>query len=126
MPYDLVTFEETKVSIGYAEADFNLGNNKITFDNSIVKFENFKVFAYNKNPLNINGTFDIRDFEKMNSNLRISGSNVELFNSRKQKNKMLYGKMFMDINTQVRGPLERLNVSGYLNLLGGSDLTSGL
>ena len=27
-----VTFEETKVSIGYAEADFNLGNNKITFD----------------------------------------------------------------------------------------------
>ncbi len=116
-------FTDTNINIGYANADLKLSGNNIEMINNVVKFDNFRIDAYNNNPILINGQFNMADFKRMSTDIRVTGNNVELINVKKQKNKMLYGKMYMDVNTLIKGPVELLKITGSVNLLGGTDFT---
>ena len=116
-------FTDTNINIGYANADLKLSGNNIEMINNVVKFDNFRIDAYNNNPILINVQFNMADFKRMSTDIRVTGNNVELINVKKQKNKMLYGKMYMDVNTLIKGPVELLKITGSVNLLGGTDFT---
>lgn len=116
-------FDNGTVNISYANADYKLDENRLIIENSTIFFNRYEIMAYNKNPLVINGTFDFRNLSQMTTDLRITGQNVELLNVKRQKNQMVFGRMNMNVNTTVKGPLDFMQIRGSMNLLAGTDIT---
>jgi hypothetical protein len=117
-----IDLDSAAVTVNAANATFKLEERPLIIDNNRLNFDNFSITAVNKNPLLINGAFNFTDFNRMRADLRITGSNVELINSPKKKGQMIYGKLMMDVNTTVSGPLELLSVKGSVSLLTGTKI----
>lgn len=112
--------DSAAVMVAYANATYRLDEQPLIIKENKLEFKNYAVTAYNKNPLLINGEFNFTDFNRMVADLNITGDNVELLNVPKQKNQMIYGRLMMNVNTTVKGPIELLTVRGNINLLTGT------
>jgi hypothetical protein len=94
---------------------------KVT-DNKLV-FDNYHIYAVGKNPLNIVGTVDMKDLQQMRADLKLTANNYQLFNANRTKQSLVYGKLFVDLNTTIRGPVDALVMRGNMRLLGNTDAT---
>lgn len=119
----LITLDTARVNISYANADLRLDKQPIEIRNSVVNLTDYKILAYNQNPLVLNGTFSFVEFARMALDLKVTGSNVEILDVKKQKNQMIFGRMLVNVNTQINGPLNLLKLRGNLSVLGGSNIT---
>ncbi|MDO5569982.1 MAG: translocation/assembly module TamB domain-containing protein [Bacteroidales bacterium] len=111
------------VHVGYANADYKLGDETIRIENNKILFNNYNIYAYNNNPLNINGEINAVNFDNIISNLRISGQNIELLNVNYEGEQMVYGKMFVSLNNTITGPVSLLKIRGNMNVLAGTNFT---
>ena len=53
----------------------------------------------------------------------MQASNYEIINAKRNKGAILYGRMFLDLNSRIRGKLSALKVNGTATILGKSDVT---
>ena len=86
-------------------------------------FNQYGIYAYNKNPFIINGEVDFNDLSRMTANLKLTANNLQLLNVKKNEESLVYGKLFVNLNSTVRGPLDALTMRGDLQLLGGTNIT---
>lgn len=49
--------------------------------------------------------------------------NYMLLNAPRTKESLVYGKVFVDFNATLRGPVDALVMRGNMNLLGNTDVT---
>ena len=84
--------------------------------------ENFTMYAYNDNPLNIQGDVDFSDLENMSLNVRMRARDFQLINSRKTPRSETYGKAFVNFFGRMSGPLNNLSMRGRLDVLGSTDM----
>jgi len=103
---------------------------RLRFDNDPVRIvdsklllENFTMYAYNDNPLNIMGDIDFHDTDHITMNVRMRARNFQLINSKQTAKSIAFGKGFVNFFATMNGPLERLNMRGRLDVLGTTDLT---
>ena len=103
---------------------------RLRFDNDPVRIidsklllENFTMYAYNDNPLNIMGNIDFHDMDHMTMDLRMRARNFQLINSKQSARSIAFGKGFVNFFDTLRGPMERLAMRGKLDVLGNTDLT---
>ena len=103
---------------------------RLRFDNDPVRIidsklllENFTMYAYNDNPLNIMGNIDFHDMDHMTMDLRMRARNFQLINSKQSARSIAFGKGFVNFFATLRGPMERLAMRGKLDVLGNTDLT---
>ena len=59
----------------------------------------------------------------MTANLKLTANNLQLLNVKKNEESLVYGKLFVNLNSTVRGPLDALTMRGDLQLLGGTNIT---
>ena len=85
--------------------------------------ENFTMYAYNQNPLNIMGNIDFHDMDHMTMDVRMRAQNFQLINSKQTAKSIAFGKGFVNFYATMSGPLERLAMKGRLDVLGNTDLT---
>jgi len=102
---------------------------KLRFDDDPVRIqksklllENFTMYAYNDNPLNIMGNIDFSDLDKMSMDMRMQATNFQLINSKQNANSIAYGKAFVNFYAVMRGPVDQLRMRGRLDVLGSTDL----
>ncbi|MEG1586852.1 MAG: translocation/assembly module TamB domain-containing protein, partial [Bacteroidales bacterium] len=117
-----VDLDSAAVLVSYANATYKFDEQPLVIKDNKLHFSNYEVKAYNNNPLVINGDFNFTDFNRMTADLRITGGNVELLNVKKQRGQMIYGRLVMNVNTTVKGPLNFLKIRGGINLLGGTNV----
>ena len=91
-------------------------------DNRLI-FDNYYIYAAGKNPLTIAGTVDFKDLQRMRADLKLTANNYQLFNAARTKESLVYGKLFVDLNSTIRGPLDALVMRGDMRLLGNTDAT---
>ena len=103
---------------------------RMRFDNDPVRivgshllFENFGLYAYNDQPLNLQGDIDFSDMGKINMNMRMRAQNLLLINAKQEARSVAYGKAFVNFFANLTGPLEALQMRGRLDVLGSTDLT---
>ena len=80
-------------------------------------FKEFDIFTKGKTPFTINGEVDFSDLERTAVNLKMHAENYELLNAPRTKRAMVYGKMYVDFNATLRGPVEELVMRGNICLL---------
>ena len=102
---------------------------KLRFDDDPIRikhsnllFENFTVYAYNDNPLNVQGNVDFSDLDHMMVDLRMQANNFQIIGAKEHAKSVAYGKAFVNVFAMVNGTLENLSMRGRLDVLGTTDL----
>ena len=81
------------------------------------------LYTTSRNPFTIDGNVDFRNMDRPTANLTLRAQNYTLLDAPRTRESMLYGKIFVDLNATVRGPLDGLTMRGNMNLLGNTDVT---
>ena len=100
-----------------------LSDTKIPVDSSLIKFNSFKIYGSNKNAIDINGYVDMLPMDNPKIDLRLRGNNIEFVNSKQQRKMEVFGKGYANINTDVKGSLNDMNVNVDLSILPATNLT---
>ncbi|MBQ8989649.1 MAG: translocation/assembly module TamB domain-containing protein [Prevotella sp.] len=103
---------------------------RMRFDNDPVRvvgshllLENFGLYAYNDEPLNLMGDIDFSDIDHISIDMRMRARNLLLINAKQEAKSIAYGKAFVNFFARLQGPLEAMNMRGRLDVLGSTDMT---
>ena len=103
---------------------------RMRFDNDPVRIvgshlllENFGLYAYNDEPLNLMGDIDFSDMDRIMIDMRMRARNLLLINAKQEAKSIAYGKAFVNMFARLQGPLEEMNMRGRLDVLGTTDMT---
>ena len=103
---------------------------RMRFDNDPVRIvgshlllENFGLYAYNDEPLNMMGDIDFSDLDRITIDLRMRARNLLLINSKQEAKSIAYGKAYVNFLARLQGPLDEMNMRGRLDVLGTTDMT---
>lgn len=104
-------------------ARFQFDNRPVQMVDSKMTFDQFKIFSKGKNPFIIDGYVNFADLSKINMNLGMRARNYELINAPRTRRSIVYGKMYVDCDARLRGPLQELVMRGNMNILGKTNFT---
>ena len=114
-------FDSTYAYSPIVGATLHPAEEKITIEESIVKLQGFHIYDKANTPFVINGNVDITNLLNPKLALRLNASNYEIINTPREAGKMLYGKMFVDLHSMIRGTLDDIRLIGSLTVLSSSD-----
>ena len=97
-------------------------NDPVRIVDSKLLFDNFTVYAYNNNPLNIQGNIDFSNLERVMVSMRMRARDYQIINAKENPKSVAYGKAFVNVFAQLNGPMDNLKMRGRLELLGTTDL----
>lgn len=103
--------------------DFLTDERALKIDNSRILFDDYNLYSTGRNPLVLNGSFDMSDFSRMRLDLRMKANDFELINTKKKAKSMLYGKLYANYNGTLKGTVDNLNLRGKLDILDRTDIT---
>lgn len=102
---------------------FRLDNRPVKIENSKLTLDEFSVYTRTDNPFRLSGTVDFADMANMMLDLRMVARNYELINASRKKNSVLYGKVYIDVFSNLRGTMDNLKMRGNINVQGNTDVT---
>ncbi len=118
-----LTTDSVNVFVPMASVSLRFENKPVTVTDNKLMFDKYSIYSRGKNPYIIDGSIDFADMENMYMDLKMTARNFEVFNSKKNRTSMVYGKMYIDLNTSIKGTPDAISVKGNANILGSSDFT---
>jgi len=110
------------VSVPYG-VELRFSNDPVRIVGSHLLLEDFKMFSYNKNPLNLSGDIDFSNLDDMKMNLRMRAKNYQIINSKENAHSIAFGKAFVDFFGMISGPVSSLKMRGKMDVLGTTDMS---
>ena len=98
-------------------------NDPVRIVNSKLLFENFTVYAYNNEPLNVQGNFDFGRLDHMTLDMRMRAQDFQIIGAKENPKSIAYGKAFVNVFASMRGPVDNLTMRGRLEVLGSTDMS---
>lgn len=117
-----LSLDSVSIYARQAGARYWFDNRPLKIENNKLIFNKFAIYT-SRNPFTIDGNVDFRNMDRPTANLNLRAQNYTLLDAPRTKESMLYGKIFVDLNATVRGPLDGLTMRGNMNLLGNTDVT---
>jgi len=102
---------------------FRFDDRQVKISDSRMMFDKFNIYTRGETPFVIDGSVDFSDMEKMLVDLRMKTNNYELMNAPKRRKAMTYGKIYVDVDATLKGPVDELQMRGNMNVLGKTDFT---
>lgn len=118
-----LTLDSVTMFMPELSALFRFDKRPVKMVDSKMEFDQFKIFTKGKNPFIVDGNVDFANLDKMKVNLKMHASNYELLNAPKNKRSIVYGKMYVDFDATLRGPIEEMVMRGNMNILGKTNFT---
>lgn len=117
-----ISSDSVGVYIDMIGSTLRFGPEPIEMADNVLKFDNFNITAVNENPLFINGTVDATKFSNIMLDLTAKAKDMQLVGGKKSKAD-LTGKLFVDLDATVKGPMSRMNINAGLDVLPATDVT---
>ena len=89
---------------------------------SHITLQDYALYAYNENPIMLNGTIDFSDLEHTNLNLRMTGDKVEIIKAKETPKSVVYGKGMVNLRTSMVGTIDKLRMRGRVEVLSSTDM----
>ncbi len=102
---------------------FRFDDKPVQMVDSKMTFTNYNIYTKGKAPFAINGYVDMSDLENMSVDLKMKANDYELMNAPKNRRATMYGKIFVDVDATLRGPMDELAMRGNMNIQGKTDFT---
>lgn len=106
-----VTFNNAGINVAYVNSYLRMPNEKISFTNEGISFNNFTILDSLNQKATINGKVLTTDFKNYRFALDIRTNNFRAINSTAADNDMIYGTVFLTSNIKVRGDLNQPDVN---------------
>lgn len=103
--------------------DLRTDERALDIKDSRIIFSDYRLFSTGKEPMVLNGTFDMSDFERMRMDFAMRAKNFELINTRKKAQSMLFGKVYANYVGTLKGTTDNLSLRGKLSVLDRTDVT---
>ena len=118
-----IACDSVAVFIPMMGSSVKFNQDSILVTDNVIDFNKFDIWGANKNPIEIDGTIDMSDLRSAIFNLRLNANNFQLINNDQRARSDLYGKLFMDIHANARGPLEHFSINAGVNILSATKVT---
>ena len=103
--------------------DFRAEERAIEIKDSRILFDQYNLYSTGKNPLVLNGYFDMSNFENMRMDFKMRARDFELINTRKKAQSMVFGKVYTNFYGILKGTTDNLTIRGSLDVLNRTDMT---
>ena len=110
------------VSVPYG-LDLRFSDDPVRIVNSRLLFDNFEMYAYNENPLNMSGHIDFSNLDKMTMDVKMRARNYEIINTKENSKSIAFGTAFVNFFGTMNGPIDNLRMRGRLDVLGTTDVS---
>ena len=94
---------------------------KIMIENNRINLQKYHIYDKANTPFVINGIVDVTNLLNPRLNLWLNATNYEILNTPRDAGKMVYGKMYVDLRSMLRGTLNDINMAGDLTVLSNSN-----
>lgn len=115
--------DSVSVFIPMMGSSVKFNEDSILMVDNVIDFNKFDIWGANKNPIEIDGTIDLSSLKSAVFDLKLNANNFQLLNNDQRARSELYGKLFMDIHANARGPLEHFNINAGVTVLGSTNVT---
>ena len=103
--------------------DFRTDERAVEIKDSRILFDRYNLYSTGKEPLVLNGVFDMSNFDRMKMDFTMRAQNFELINTRKKAQSMVFGKVYANFLGSLKGTTDNLSVRGKLEVLDRTDMT---
>ena len=118
-----ITLDSCRIRSSQYGVRMTAGDVPLRIVGSNLLFENFNLLASNNNKLTLNGNIDFSRLDAMRMDLRMAAKNFQIIDSKERRRSVAYGKAFVDFYARMTGQFDNLNMLGYLNVLGTTDMS---
>ena len=118
-----VTMDNVEIVSRQAGARYRLDNRPIIITANQMVLNDFSIYTTSDNPFVVKGVVDFRDISNPSAVLSLRANNYTLLDAPKTRESLLFGKIFVDMNATIRGPLSGLVMRGQMNVLGDTNAT---
>lgn len=115
--------DSASVYVSAAASTYRFEDKAVNIKNNLLSFNKYKVYASGESPFILDGTIDLNDPEKLMTDLTMNANNLQLLNVKRNKESLVYGKLFVNMNSTLKGPLNSLKMRGNLRVLGNTNVT---
>ena len=119
--YGYLNFDSTYVYSPMLGAMLHFAEDMIMIENNNINLQKYHIYDKVNTPFVIDGTVDINNLLNPKLNLRLNASNYEILNTRQEPGKMVYGKIYVDLRSALRGTPDNIAMMGTLTLLNSSN-----
>ncbi|MBJ6108451.1 translocation/assembly module TamB domain-containing protein [Hymenobacter sp. BT523] len=102
---------------------FRLPNQALTFDDRGIAFNNFTVLDSASNKAVVNGYLLTKDFINYSFDMNATTNNFLAVRSTRENNELFYGRLVLDSETRLTGPVELIKIDTRVTVVEGSNLT---
>lgn len=118
-----IQMDSSSVYVTAAGTRFRFDKKKVEVKGNLISFDKFNIYSSGNNPFVIDGTIDAHNPARMTANMKLTAHDMQLLNVKRNNESMVYGKLLVNLNSTVKGPLDALVMRGDLQLLGGTNVT---
>ena len=112
----VLNFNDVGFKVKQLSAQFKSINDKITFTDNKIAFDNFVIKDEKDNKLAINGMLNSTDLSNIGFDLKIDSDNFKAVNSKAKDNELYYGTLFLDNHLTVKGTVNNPIVDGAIKV----------
>ncbi|MBY8961440.1 translocation/assembly module TamB domain-containing protein [Flavobacterium sp. D11R37] len=116
-------FNDVGLLVTPLNARYESINDNISFTDSGISFNSFKVQDTDNNLLEINGNIATTNYTEFGFDLNVNAENFRVVNSTAKDNDLYYGNLIIDTNINVNGTLESPVVDGNLRINEDTEFT---
>ncbi|MGI4750019.1 MAG: translocation/assembly module TamB domain-containing protein [Janthinobacterium lividum] len=118
-----INFNKVGFNVSMLNSYFRLDNEKISFNQDGITFNNFTLVDSANNKATINGAVYTKTFTDFRFGLNVTANNFQAINSTRENNKLFYGKLFLNTQLKISGDLNKPVVDGNLVVNDKTDMT---
>ena len=118
-----VRLDTVSVFVRQMGARYWLDSRPLVLEDGRLLFNKFSIYTTSRNPFVIDGYVDYSDINRMMADLTLHASRYTLLDAPRTRESLVYGKVDVDINAAVRGPVDALTMRGSMSLLGTTNVT---
>lgn len=104
-------------------ATLAMADDTIRIADNLLRLDNYRLYGVNENPVNVNGTLNMRDIANPSIDLRLRGENVQIIGSEQRGFSEAFGKGFVDIDATVKSAAGNMNINADLRVLPTTNVT---
>ncbi|CAN5250446.1 translocation/assembly module TamB domain-containing protein [soil metagenome] len=102
-----MTFKDASFKLKDANSSFTLENEKISFEESGIAFNDFTIKDERSNEANIKGSILTKDYRDFELDLRINTKDFQLLNTQPDNNSLFYGLVRINTRTMITGNIDQ-------------------
>lgn len=116
-------FNQASLNVAMLNATFNIDQQRITFDNSGLRFNRFEFKDNQGNVARLNGTVATTTYTDFDFGISLTANDFQVLNATAEDNDLYYGTLFVTSNLSIRGNMGSPVIEGTITVNDETDVT---